>query len=138
MEKIIQLKESEYNKLCEKASEVEKLAQKMYEEKGTFSIVLKLDCGKDYTEQIKISAYTYVNDWDGKYPMKEDDKRKIVKFVNSRALEMMEKKFGKQINDFNLWNRRLDLLRSWKIKFIGLTIFGWLAATVLLIVALLK
>lgn len=142
MEKIVQLKESEYNEIFEYAncnqSEIERLAKEMYEEKGTFSIKLELDCQQDYNETISFKAYSYVKDWNGKFPLSEEDKEKIVKFVNSRALDMMEKKFGRQIKNINLWNKRFDLLRNWKMKFIGLTVFGWLAALALLVVALFK
>lgn len=142
MEKIIQLTESEYAKLFAKAhlneSEIERKAKEMYEEKGTFGIDLEIDCKQDYNETISFHAYSYVKDWDGKFPLSEKDKRRIADFIDTRALEMMEKKFGRQISNINFWNKRFDLLRNWKMKFIGLTVFGWLAALALLIVALLK
>lgn len=142
MEKIVQLTETEYAKLFAKAylneSEIEKLAKNMYEKKGTFEIVLKLDCNQGYNEQISFYTYSYVKDYDGKFPLSEKDTRRIVDFVNSRALTMMEKKFGRQISNINIWNKRLELLRNWKIKFIGWTIFGWIAALSLLIISLFK
>lgn len=142
MEKVIQLKESEYNKLFESAninqSNIEKMAKAMYEERGTFEIKLEIDCQQDYNETISFRAYSYVRDWDGKFPLSEKDKRKIADFVDRRALKMMEKKFGRQIRSINFWNKRFDLLRNWKMKFIGLTVFGWLAALVLVIIALVK
>ena len=142
MERIIQLKESEYKKLCDsselKHSEIVRRATAMYEEKGTFGIILRLDCGEDYHTEIKVKASSYVKDWEGKFPLSEKDKKLIVDFVNYRATEMMRKKFGRQITNINLWNKRLDLLRTWKMKFIGLTIFGWLAALALLLISILK
>lgn len=142
MERIVQLKDTEYKKLSDQAafnqSEIERLAREMYEEKGTFAINIELDCKQDYTDEIKVKAYSYVKDWDGKFPLSEKDKERIVEFVNYRALEMMRKRFGRQIDNINLWNKRFDLLRNWKIKFIGWTIFGWLAAVVLVIIALIK
>lgn len=142
MEKITQLTESEYTKLFAKAylneSEIERMAKEMYEKKGTFGIELEIDCKQDYHETISFHAYSYVKDLDGKFPLSEKDKRRIADFVDSRALKMMEKKFGRQISNINIWNKRIELLRNWKMKFIGLTVFGWLAALALLIVALLK
>lgn len=140
MKKIIQLNESEYNNLVKSASlsksEIKQLAEDMYKERGTFEIKLELDCRQDYNEKIAFRAYSYVKDWDNRFPLSEEDKRKIVKFVNYRALRMMEQKFGSQITNINLWNRRFELLRAWKIKFIGITIFGWLAAATLLVLFL--
>lgn len=142
MERIVQLKESEYNKLKKDAemkySEITRRAEEMYKEKGTYGINLELDCGNDYQEEIKFKAYSYVKDWNGQFPISETDKRRIVEFVNDRALEMMEKKFGRQISNINFCRNHIEHLHSWKYKFIGLTIFGWLAALGLVIVALLK
>lgn len=142
MEKIIQLKESEYTKLQANAdmkhSEIVRRAQELYEKKGICGIKLSLDCQQDYSSEITFKASSYVKDWDGQFPISEKDKRLIVDFVNYRALEMMEKKFGRQIKNINIWNKRLGLLRDWKMKFIGLTIFGWLAALALTIIAIVK
>lgn len=142
MKKIVQLEETEYKTLSEQAafnqSEIVRLARKMYEDRGTFAIVLDLDCDQDYQDNITIKAHSHVKDWEGKYPLSEKDKKEIVEFVNYRALKMMRKKFGRQIDNINLWNKRLDLLRNWKMKFIGWMIFGWLAAVTLLIIALIK
>lgn len=140
MEKIIQLNESEYNALFKAASlsqsDIKRLAEEMYEKKGTFGIELLLDCKQDYNSKITFHANSYIKDWDGRFPLSEEDKKKIVKFVNFRALRMMEDKFGSQINNINIWNKRFELLRSWKIKFIGFTILGWLTSAILLILFL--
>ena len=142
MERIIQLSESEYNKLQSDAdmkhNEILRRAEELYQKKGTYGIKLEIDCQQDYLDELSFKASSYVKDWDGRFPISEDDKEKIIKFVNRRALKMMEDKFGRQIKNINIWNKRLELLRNWKMKFIGLTIFGWLAALALLIVALIK
>jgi len=142
MEKIIQLKETEYNKLNELATlteeEINARALKMYQERGTFAIHLKLDCLQDVRDEFTFKASAYIGNWDGKYPLKEEDKRNIVTFVERRALKMMQKWFGRQIGNINYFNRRIKALRDWKMKFIGLTILGWLAAVALTIIAIVK
>ena len=142
MEKIIQLKESEYKKLQEEADlkndEIANMAEEMYKKRGTYGIVLELNTRDDYNDKITITAYSYVKDWDNKFPISEKDKRKIVNFVNAKAISMMDKKFGRQIININYWNERVKLLNHWKNKFIGIMIFGWLAAITLVIIALIK
>lgn len=141
MEKIIQLKEREYKELFEKAelkhSEIVRRAEKMYQDKGVYGIRLTLDTNEDFYSTITFKANSYV-DWNGKFPISDEDKRNIVKFIDRRATEMMEKKYGRQISSINYWNKRAEYLRGWKLRFIGWTLFGWIAALALVIVNVLK
>lgn len=119
MKKIIQLSDSEYNELCEKATlntaEVEKRAQELYEQKGTYGINLDIRCDQDYSGNVKFLANSYVKEWKGEFPISEEDKRKIVEVVNDRALKMMEYKFGKQISDRNHFEKmKLEYDRKYR------------------------
>lgn len=110
MEKIVQLSNDEYRKLRDVAElnseEIEKRAKEMYQEKGTYGIKLDINTGQSYVDEISFKASSYVIDWNGKFPLSDEDKRKIVGFVNNRALKMMQEKFGKQINDRNYYARK--------------------------------
>ena len=144
MKEIVQLTKSEYDELQKKANynqdEIAGLAKKMHEEERKFEIKLTIDCKQDYCDNIYFNAYSYMKE-EGKlvkFSIPYDEREKIVEFVNRRMLSLMQKKFGSQITNINLWNKRFDLLRNWKLKFIGLTIFGWLAAFALLVVSFLR
>ena len=117
MKEIVQLTREEYESLAEKAGHNEKeilrQARKLYEENGICGIILDIECECDVSDR---------------YSFK----------VSSHATEMMTRKFGRQIEDINHWNtlaRRMELVR-W--KFIGLTVFGWLAALALAVITLIR
>jgi len=146
MNKIIQLSECEYNKLYEKASvnqiDIERLAQEMYETKGTFEIRMSIALSEDRRERISFYPSGYIVDYDGegnkKYQIPYKEAKKIVDFTTRRMNEYFELVFGKQIHDVNLYTAKKRALRDWKLKFIGFTIFGWLAALALVLVTILK
>ena len=139
MERIVQLRENEYKKLCELAkmseSEIEKRAQKMYEEKGMYEIELNINCGRsEYSDTIKFYVGSYVKDWHS-FPLTEDVKKKVSRFVGNRVFEMMEDKFGTQINNLNYYENRKRILERRHSIFVGVTILGWLCAVGLAVIA---
>lgn len=142
MEKIIQLTETEYNELRNEAnlkrSDIEQQAQELYQKKGTYGINLELKTQGFYSERLSFHAKAYVRDWDGQFPISYKDKCTIVQFVEARALKMMEDRFGRQISSINYYNKRVDSLNRLRTRFIGLTVFGWLAALTLTVIALMK
>lgn len=142
MDRIVQLTESEYNKLKKDAdatnAQIEERAKKMYEEKGIYGIVLDLSCDTDYRENIRIHAGGYVKDLNSLFPISDKDKKKVVQFVTERVKRMMRERYGKQIDSIDYYNKRLEYLKRWHAKFIGFTIFGWIAALSLLIVSLIR
>lgn len=142
MEQIIQLKSSEYHELVRISNlneeSIQRKAQELYKEKGTYGIKLELNVQQDYQDEITFTANSYVKDWGDKFPLSDDDKRKIVKFVNSRSNRMMIKKFGHQINNVNFYHKELESLgkiRLWSITF---TLTGWLLAALFLVIVFMK
>ena len=144
MNKIVQLSEREYKELFEKAKlnqdEIEKLAVKMYQDKGTFEIILKIDCDSDYYQiyNFNVHSHIYQSGELEKFEIPYEERKKIVKYVDQKVLAFMKKRFGTQITDINRYKQRLILLRNWKYKFIGITIFGWIAALALVLLIFLK
>ena len=137
--KIIQIEENKYNKLCELALanevKIEEMAESMYKEKGVYKIRLSLYLDKDFDNQISLRPYTTYRDWES-FPLSMSDARKLSKFLNSEALEFMEKRFGRQISNFNFYIKERRDLRLTKFKMIGLTVVGWLAAITLFLTVL--
>ena len=140
MESIIQLRKSEYDKLIELSNlsneTIENRAVVLYQERGTYGLNIELNTQEDYKSQFHLKAYSYVKDWDNKFPISEEDKRKIVDFINSRTKRMLVKKFGNQINSLNFYNSEVDSLNKLKTKFLLFTVTGWLVAVILTIIAL--
>lgn len=140
MEQIIQLRKSEYDKLIELSNlgneAIENRALELYQERGTYGLNIELDTQEDYKSQFHFKAYSYVKDWDNKFPISEDDKRKIVDFINYRTKRMLVKKFGNQITNLNFYNKEVDNIHKLKTKFLVFTVTGWAVAVILMIIAL--
>lgn len=140
MESIIQLKKSEYDELVQLANmnkkEMQNKAQKIYENRGTYQIDLELKVDQDYKDRIKFKSFSYVRDWDNKFPISYEDKKRIAEFIQYRSLKMLEDKFGKQIRNVNFFQDEIEKLHILKMRFILFTIIGWLAAVLLAIIAI--
>lgn len=139
MERIVQLTESEYKKLDESAkmndAEIEKRAQKMYEEKGTYGIDLSIKCGRtEYSDTIKFYVDSRVKDLHS-FHLSKDEKEKVSRYVDNRVFEMMEDKFGNQINNLNYYENRKRILERRHSIFVGVTILGWLCAVGLVVMS---
>jgi hypothetical protein len=140
MDKIVQLKEWEYNELYKQANynqtEIVKLAEGMYKEKGTVKMTLYIDCKQNYRDEISFEVRSYISsngDLD-KFQISYKDRAKIIKFAESKILALMQYKFGRPISDINIYNKKLELFRRWKMQFIGLTLLGWIAALTILLI----
>lgn len=138
MERIVQLTEVEYNNLYERAkmndAEIEKRAQKMYEEKGAYEINLSINCGTIGCSTIKFFVDGYVKDWHS-FPLTKDEKKKVSRFVCNRVREMMVDKFGTQIDNLNYYENRRRILERRHSIFVGVTIMGWLCAVGLVVMS---
>ena len=139
MKKIIQVKEQEYDELFVKASLNSELiaseAQKLYEEKGTFSIDLKMSIG-DYEDKIKVVSNGYISDWNDKYPLKSEDKKKILKFTKQRAEELFEGMFGDVIYNVNRLREERNKYETRRKFLTHLTVLGWVMALIITSVTL--
>jgi hypothetical protein len=147
MEKTVQLSESEYKELSEKAgynqNQIEELAVKMYQEKGAKTIQIEMDIKQDkYADLFDFNVSVWVKDNDGykveKLQLSYEDRQRIIKFVKGKIEELFQRNFSRSIANINNWNDRLKKLRNWKWKFIDFTVFGWLAALALVLIAIFK
>lgn len=146
MERIVQLTEFEYDKLSEQAqynqNKIEQIAEELYKEKGIYSIKLTIDTYNDIEGFIKFRIYSYINERDANYKLSFDDSKKIISTFDEVALKMMQRKFGKLVDNINLHNQNVDKFEKWKsdfrFKFIGFTMFGWLAAVASIFAICLK
>ena len=143
MKKIVQLDETDYNELLEKANYNEEMIEAkvkdLYLNKGIPRFKIEIDFEKGYYDVIKFNVkHCYLLEDNKFYTLPYEDARKICRYAERKIRELAISQFGRQINDINLWNKRLKLLRNWKLKFIGLTIFGWLVAIGLMVLCLTK
>ena len=100
-----------------------------------YGIELNINCGRsEYSDTIKFYVGSYVKDWHS-FPLTEDEKKKVSRFVDNRVFEMMEDKFGKQIFELNHYENKKKILERRNSMFVGLTILGWLCAVGLAVIA---
>tara|TARA_R110000796_G_scaffold178022_1_gene294792 strand:+ start:1652 stop:2080 length:429 start_codon:yes stop_codon:yes gene_type:complete len=131
MQRIIQVKEKEYDELFEKANlnneSIAVEAQKLYEERGTFAIDLKMEIG-NYQDKIRVVSNGYISDWNDKYPLKSEDKKKILNFTKQRAEELFEGMFGDVIYNVNRLKEEKNKYETRRKLLTHLTILGWTVA----------
>lgn len=136
MSTIVQLSKREYDNLKSKADTVDKQileqAKKMYEEKGTFGIKITLSINDDYDDNFTMRSTAYVSDWNGKYPLAQDDKKKIVEYVQWKSRDLFEKVFGKHLANINNTRKKYKQASRMKTAFIVFTVTGWLMALIML------
>ena len=134
METIVQLKQSEYEKLVSDAelnkTKIEERADLLYQKNGTYKIVLQVRT-EEYDDEIHLKANSYVNDWDSKYPLEENDAKKIIKFVNRKAEDLFRKSFGEVIYNLEKLKKKNTKIDNIIRKNLIITVTGWLLAITL-------
>lgn len=134
MKPIIQITQKEYDSLNHKANlsqeEIDLKAKELYEKHGTHKIQLTVST-EEYYESIDIQANAYVRDWDSKYPLKEEDKKKIIHFVENKAEQMYRRSFGNVIHSLETLKRKERKLDNLIRKNLVITVTGWLLAITL-------
>lgn len=135
MKLIVQITQKEYDSLKAKSQltevEINKKAEELYRKYGTHKICLTVEA-KEYTESIDIQANAYISDWDSKFPLKEEDKKKIVYFVQDKAEEMFRRRFGSVIHNLEAIKKKETKLDNVIRKVTIFTITGWLLAVILI------
>lgn len=140
MEKIIQLKEYEYNKLIEASilneSEIKRLADRMYKKNriNEMQITVLVD-SEDGTLVLKPKSNIYGN---GKYSLTFTEKRQIIDFTEKWALKFMKYKFGESIDKVNFLRKDILKFKRMKRKWFTAAIIGWIIAVTSLIFTVLK
>lgn len=142
MNKIIQLTEYEYNELCKKANANEEVikaeAEKLFREHGAAYLDVKLDVGRDYTEDYRIDVTTYMSDIRGAYgpfsnnSLPDELRDKVQRIVKGYVIRRVERYFGKQIRDKNLYARKCEKLNKWILLSTVFAVIGWIAFFVML------
>lgn len=154
METIIQLQKSEYDELVNKAkmneSKIQKEALEIYKKRGVLGINVDINL-KDSdgyfnnSGLIKFSHYTSINEWaDRDYKLKSycvlsyKESKKLIMFINNKLDEMFDSRFGEHMEDINNIRKLDNQIKTSHYRFMAITVTGWLAAIILMLVALLK
>lgn len=97
MNTIVQLTNSEYDSLVEKANlsekEINERAELLYKEKGVIEISVNVQVNDEPTENIRVKPFAYVYDWKS-FPVKDEDKDRIVDFMKNYVAGYIKKRFS--------------------------------------------
>lgn len=147
MEKIVQLKEYEYNQLVKNANlnedQIKELAERYYQERGVFKVDITADLKERYNGHLTYMTYSFSTEnglcKQGEFApiITEKGRRKIENIMESLAKEVFRREFGDVVEARNFYQTMRD--KFFLIRWICYTIAisGWVVATVLAINTLL-
>ena len=143
MEKIVQLREYEYNQLVKTANlnedQIKELAERYYQERGVFKINITAELKESYDSHLNYIAHSFSTE-NGLYKqgefkpiIPEKGRRKIEQIMEDIAEEIFRRKFGDVVEARNFYQTMRD--KFFLIRWICYTIAisGWTVATVLAI-----
>lgn len=113
MNKIIQLQEYEYNRLCDLAHLNEELintkAEELYKQKGTcaISLIIKSNLVEDDGDKLLLTADSYVHECDDNYTLSDEAHERLEAIVSQKAVDIMRRRYGVQIDDYNSLQRKM-------------------------------
>ena len=138
-DKIVQLTEYRYNELYESAmatnKEVNRRAEKMYQEKGVCSIKINMDIKESYDSTIRIETGCYLSYKEEPFDLSHEQSKRVIRWIDKNLKKMMHQKVGINISKFNELNT--GLRKEWVITR-SITLTGWLVAIVLVVICLMK
>ena len=136
MEKIVQLKDYEYNELYEKAKlneqQIEEKALSLWKEKGVAEIHITVSTIKNYKDEYYIKCFASLWYKDGKFQIQEDVRSRFEKIIESAVQNRAEEEFGDLVNTQNILNKRLHDVSRLKVILYAIAASGWAVASIVL------
>ena len=137
MEKIVQLKDYEYNELYEKAKlneqQIEEKALSLWKEKGVAEIHITVSTIKNYKDEYYIKCFASLWYKDGKFQIQEDVRSRFEKIIESAVQNRAEEEFGDLVNTRNILNKRLHDVSRLKVILYAIAASGWAVASMMFI-----
>lgn len=137
MEKIVQLKDYEYNELYEKAKlneqQIEEKALSLWKEKGVAEIHITVSTIKNYKDEYYIKCFASLWYKDGKFQIQEDVRSRFEKIIESAVQNRAEEEFGDLVNTLNILNKRLHDVSRLKVILYAIAASGWAVASMMFI-----
>ncbi len=132
MERIVQLTDSEYNGLIEKAGlnkkKISEQAQKLYKERGVASIDIKLSHeNNEWENSFRFDCSAYVWYKDEKFFIPEELRNRLGKILKDTVLMEMREFYGNSEKLYNALKRRYKNLSIWKWITAVVAVSGWVS-----------
>lgn len=133
MEKIVQLREYEYNKLSDLAklneSQIEERALKLYKEKGVAEVDITVKVGRDKeyysTQRFNCSAFVWYKD--GKFSIQGKLRDRLSELIKKQVLREVSDTYGEPINIMNKYSREIHDLQTVRFIIWTIAVSGWAA-----------
>ncbi len=140
MEKIVQLREYEYNALKERAdmnqAAIDKAMEQEIKKSCNITIELEMNVGRDWNDVFSIKPYVDVSS--GSYnPYNSIEPPKVLSYDACKKLavriqrwmtETVEKRYGFSIEQVNKYRRANENRWKWNTLYLILSLSGWLVA----------
>ena len=147
MERIVQLKESEYEQLAELAKKngaaIRQEAEEYYKDRGVYRIDLRIGLQERYNGDTTYCTSIFSSE-NGLYRkdefspiITEAGRRKIEKLLKNANEQAFYNQFGDVVELKNRLNHILQSISSFKGIMLCIAASGWVTATILLICAIL-
>lgn len=137
MEKIVQLRDYEYNELYEKAKlneqQIEEKALSLWKEKGVAEIHITVDTNKDWRDEYYIKCFTSFWYKDGKFQIQEDVRNRFEKIIKSAVQNRAKEEFGDPVKYVNILNKRIYYVARLKVILYAIAASGWAVASIMFI-----
>lgn len=131
MEKIVQLREYEYNKLTKLAmlneQQINEKAISLWEEKGVAEITIELDIKEDWYRERSIKCSSSLWYKDDKFKIPEDIRCRLSDIIKEYVSDIAEKEMGEPVKNMNNLNREYKALAYFKYIMCAIAASGWVA-----------
>lgn len=131
MEKIVQLREYEYNKLTKLAmlneQQINEKAISLWEEKGVAEITVKLYVKEDWYSERSIKCRSSLFYRDEKFQIPEDVRLRFSEIIKDYVSEIAEEEIGEPVKNMNNLNREYKALAYFKYIMCAIAASGWVA-----------
>lgn len=136
MQRIIQIDESEYNQLADKASlnekQIEEMAMNLYKERGAARIEITVRTKSDVYLTRTFSCDSWVFYKDDRFFISEDLRNRLRKFITENVQYKVNQDYEKPEKLVRYYNQKLNLLNNIRYIFYAVALSGWAAFVTLL------
>lgn len=136
MRKIVQIDESEYNQLVDKANlnekQIEEKALQMYEERGVAKVELTIKTNSDYYSNRFFKCNASVWYKDSRFFISERLRERLGEFIKEYVQDKVNMDYEKPQRLYQAYQRRFELFKKTQYIFYGIAVSGWAAFVTLL------
>lgn len=136
MRRIIQINESEYNQLADKASlnekQIEEIAMNLYKERGAARIEITVRTKSDVYLTRTFSCDSWVFYKDDRFFISEELRARLSSFIAKLVQERINQSYETPQELMTEYSRRLEFLKIAKYIIYAVALSGWAAFVTLL------